>query len=394
MPANQNTLLSVNWDQVTAFRLMRHHLAERTPKESLLSVVNDMAGAQAQIYSAACTSIWSRVGAIQGVDIDQALHERALVRAACMRHTLFLVPSDHLAIYARGTAHTAEREFQWARRKGVPEGVLFAAIEAALGALDRPLTRPEIAERVSRTLGVQMQSIPGGGWGSRRRVAAVPVGELTYPVVDLLHLASSREVICYGPTQGNEPTFVRARAWIPNWQEIPMEQAESMLLRRYLHAYGPAIPADFALWSGFSLKRANEVWAREEDDLAGVNVGGWEAAILREDLEKLEHAGYHRPLVRLLPYFDTYLLGHRERKHLVPEKFLPEVYRPQGWIAPAILVDGCVRATWKHVQKGNLLQINVVPFEPLSPNIMAGIREEGDNLGRFLGVMDVEIQID
>ncbi|HEX5840185.1 MAG TPA: hypothetical protein VFY26_20270 [Anaerolineales bacterium] len=41
------------------------------------------------------------------------------------------------------------------------------------------------------------------------------MGDLTYPVVDLLHLVAARGVICYGPPRGNEPTFVRADAWIP-----------------------------------------------------------------------------------------------------------------------------------------------------------------------------------
>ena len=168
---------------------------------------------------------------------------------ACAARCFWCLPED-LAIFVRGSARRAEKEIRWARGKGVPDRVVDAAIDAALGALDQPLTRPEIAERVSRTLGVRMQAIHGGGWGSRRKLAAVPVGELTYPVVDLLHLAAARGVVCYGPNRGNEPTFVRADAWIPQWQDVPREQAEGMLLRMYLRAFGPATAADFALWTG------------------------------------------------------------------------------------------------------------------------------------------------
>jgi hypothetical protein len=311
-----------------------------------------------------------------------------------MRRTLFLVASEDLAIFVRGTARRAEKEIRWARGKGVPDRVVDAAIDAALDVLDQPLTRPEIAERVSRALGVRMRAIHGGGWGRRSKVAAVPVGQLTYPVVDLLHLVAARGVVCYGPNRGNEPTFVRADAWIPRWQDVPREQAEGMLLRRYLRAFGPATATDFALWTGITFTEAREIWAREQADFASVNVQGWAAAVLRKDLDELAQAEFERPLIRLLPYFDTFLLGHKEREHLVPMQHRPKVYRPQGWIAPVVLVDGRAAALWEHAKQGNSLRVKVAKFGSISRRIAAGIHEEARDLGRFLGIPNVDVQID
>jgi uncharacterized protein YcaQ len=389
----EHAQFSVTWNQVAAFRLARHHLLERAPKKALISVVGDMAGAQAQLLSAAQISLWSRVRDLRIPDVEKALRERSLVKASCMRRTLFLVPSKHLAIFVRGTAGRAEKEIRWARGKGVPDRVLNAAIDAALGVLDEPLTRPEIAERVSRALGLQIQTYHGGGWGNRRKLAAVPVGHLTYPVVDLLHLAGARGVVCYGPNRGNEPTFVRADAWIPQWQDVPREQAERLLLRAYLRAFGPATAADFALWSGITLTEAREIWARRQADFAPVNVEGWAAEVLREDLDELAQAEFERPLVRLLPYFDSFLLGHKEREHLVAMTHRPNVYRPQGWIAPVVLVDGRVTAVWEHVREGNRLRVKVAKFGPISRRISAAIREEARDLSRFLGIPNVDVQI-
>jgi hypothetical protein len=310
-----------------------------------------------------------------------------------MRRTLFLVPARQLAIFVRGTTQRAEKEVNWARRKGVPDRVLDAAIDAALGVLDQPLTRPEIADRVSGALGVQMQAIHGGGWGSRRKVAAVPVGELTYPVVDLLHLASARGVVCYGPNCGNEPTFVRADAWIPHWKDLPVEQAESLLLRKYLRAYGPATVIDFSMWTGISLTGARAIWAREEAAFAPVNVDSWTAAVLREDLDELALARLDRPLVRLLPYFDSYLLGHKERDHLVGLEDRNNVYRAQGWIAPVVLIDGRIAAVWVYHRAGDYLRVDVAPFGLLPRRVIAAIRKEARDLGRFLNVPNVEVQI-
>ena len=387
----------MTWNQVAAFRLARHHLSQRASKKALLSVARDMGGAQAQLLSAAQISLWPRVRDLQIQDVEKAMSERKLVKAACMRRTLFLVPSKDLAIFVRGTARRAEREIRWARGKGVPDRVTEAAIDATLNALDEPLTRPEIAERVSRSLGVQVQNFHGGGWGSRRKLAAVPVGQLTYPVVELLHLAAARGVFCYGPNRGNEPTFVRADAWIPGWEDVPAEQAEELLLRIYLRAFGPATAADFALWSGITLTEAREIWSRfagEHADLMTVNVQGWEATILREDLNELTKAEFERPLVCLLPYFDSFLLAHKEREHLMAATDRPKVYRPQGWIAPVVLVDGRVTAVWEHAREGNRLRVKVGKFGSMSRRVLGAIREAAQDLGRFLGISHVDVNVD
>ena len=394
MPITQGAPFSATWNQVSAFRLKQHHLVERASKKALVPVIRDMCGAQAQLLSAAQLSLWARVRGLRIDDVEKVLSKRILVKASCMRHTLFLVPSEDLAVFVRGSARRAEKEVRWARGKGVPDRVIDAAIEAALEALDEPRTRPEIAERVSRALGVRVSSAHGGGWGHRKKLDAVPVGHLMYPVVDLLHLAGARGVVCYGPNRGVEPTFVRADAWIPNWRDLPAEQAEEMLLRRYLRAYGPTTAADFSLWSGITITEARAIWSRVQADIVVVSIEGWEAAVLQEDLDELLQAKFERPLIRLLPYFDSFLIGHRERKHLVTIEHHPKVYRPQGWIAPVVLLDGQVAAVWEHARQGDRLTVKVTKFKPLSRRAIAGIQEEAQNLSRFLTAPNVEVKIE
>ncbi len=350
--ATQRKQISVTWNQVAAFRLLRHHLSARAPTKALLSVVRDMAGAQAQLLSAAHISLWSRVRDLEVAHVEEAISKRTLVKASCMRRTLFLVPSKHLAVFVRGTARRAEKEIRWTRGKGVPDRVIDAAIDAT-----------------------------------------VPVGDITFPVVDLLHLVAARGVVCYGPSRGNEPTFVRADAWIPHWRDIPREQAESILLRRYLQAFGPATATDFSLWSGISLTEAREVWAREQANFASVDVEGWTAAVLRKDLDELAQAEFEHPLIRLLPYFDTFLLGHKERDHLVAVDHRPKIYRAQGWISPVVLADGRVTAIWEQAREGSRLHVKVEKFGTLARGVAAGIREEARDLGRFLGTPHVDVQI-
>ena len=384
---------SVTWKQVAAFRLAQHHLSARASTRNLLTVADDMIGAQAQLFSAAQISLWSRVHGLRIKHVEEAINQRTLVKAACMRRTLFLVPAKHLATFVRGSARRAEKEIRWARGKGVPDRVIDAAINAALDALDEPLTRPEIADRVSQSLGVRKQNVQGGGWGSGREVAAVPVGDLIFPVVYLLHLAGARGVICYGPNRDNEPTFVRADTWIPQWQDLQREEAEGILLHKYLRAFGPATIADFSAWAGISLTEAREIWVREQADFATVDVEGWTATILQDDLDKLTRAKLEHPLIRLLPYFDTFLLAHKDRQHIVDLQHQPKVFRPQGWIAPVVLVDGRVVAAWKYTQAKSRLLITVEKFEPMSRNVIIAIHEEARDLGRFLQIPDIDIEV-
>ncbi|HEX5840184.1 MAG TPA: hypothetical protein VFY26_20265 [Anaerolineales bacterium] len=72
-----------------------------------------------------------------------------------------LVLSRDLAIFVWSSARRAENEIRWARGKGVPDRLIDAAIEAAPGVLDQPLTQPENAERLSRALGVRIHAYAG-----------------------------------------------------------------------------------------------------------------------------------------------------------------------------------------------------------------------------------------
>ncbi len=148
------------------------------------------------------------------------------------------------------------------------------------------------------------------------------------------------------------------------------------------------------MWCGISQTEARETWAHEQDDLATVDVEGWEATILRDDLNALTKARFDRPSVCLLPYFDTFLIGHRTRDHLAAVQHRPKIYRPQGWISPVVLVDGRAVATWKHTQERGHLRVEVTKFESLSRQVKDRINEEAQDLGRFLGIPNMDVHID
>lgn len=386
--------VSVSWAQVTAFRLSRHHLDVRARSHELASVARDMAGAQAQVLLAAQMSLWARVGGLRLSDLETALwKDRRLAKTWCMRRTMFLVPSNELAVFVRGSARRAEREFRWVLSRGVPEQELEKLIDGVLQALDRPTTQTELARAVSGSLGYRMRFKRGGGWGSRSEVPCVEVRGLAYPASYLLHLAGARGVYCSGPSSGNESTFVRADRWIPGWKDMPREQAERELALLYLEAYGPSTVSDFALWTGMFAGDAREIWSRIAPRTAEVDIEGQRASVLESDLPELQAAKVEGHAVSLLPYFDSFLLGHKSHRNIVGPEHHKQVYRAQGWVSPVLLVDGRARGVWSYARKSGRLETLIRPFSRLPEEVTLRLREEAADLGKFLGCESVTVKV-
>src|SRR5207245_8685969 len=62
--------IPVSREQVSAFRLSRHHLIDQAPASGLVQVAGDMGGAQAQLLSAAQISLWARTRGLRLANIE------------------------------------------------------------------------------------------------------------------------------------------------------------------------------------------------------------------------------------------------------------------------------------------------------------------------------------
>jgi hypothetical protein len=89
--------------------------------------------------------------------------------------------------------------------------------------------------------------------------------------------------------------------------------------------------------------------------------------------------------VNLLPAFDQYVVGAPRG---VPAALDPahraDVYRPQGWLSPVLLVDGVIAGTWSVNGKGRRTGIVVEPFEPLSAAVAQRAESEAERLMAIL----------
>jgi hypothetical protein len=105
--------------------------------------------------------------------------------------------------------------------------------------------------------------------------------------------------------------------------------------------------------------------------------------LLLEDVGVLNDSPVTKATIRLLPNFDSYLLAHREKDHLLTERHYKRVYRNQGWISPVVLIDGVIAGVWSHKLQGKRLLVDIEPFGKLSKAERAGIKQEAESLALF-----------
>jgi hypothetical protein len=367
----------VSWPQVHAFRLAGHHLTKRAPKKDLTRVVGDIGGVQAQLMSAAEMQVGVRVTCTCD-DVEGALWtHKTLAKTWLMRGTLHLIPADDLPLYTAAMSRRWTRlSNAWVKYTGLTEPELRDLFTAIGDELDqRPRTRQELIDAVSKGRSEQVQSVLRSGWGV-----------VLKPVAGAGHL-------CFGPNRGQSVTFVRPDRWLGSWRELDPDQALVEIARRYLRAYGPASKDDFARWWGGHTPGVGKVaWAGLARELASVSIEGHRADILAVDLKRLGRSA-DGSVVKLLPLFDPYLMGHGSRDHLFDAVYRSRVSRTAGWISAVVLVDGRVVATWTHKAVKQTLHIAIEPFRKLPPKARPEIRARAEELASTLGLAKVELTV-
>jgi hypothetical protein len=319
--------------------------------------------------SAAEMSIWTRRRETTRAEIGAALFERReIVKTSAMRLTLHLIPSDDLAIViaALRPASMAVVE-RWQARVGVRPDHARAVVETIMDGLrDGPRTQQELLELARKNAAKGMRAWLDKSWGALRA-----------PVVDGL--------IVYGPPRGSGTTFVRVDQWLPPQRSFGVDEARAELCRRFLSAFGPATAHDFAKWSGLKTSEARVVIAGLADELEAVGIEGASGWIRRLDRKALNESVLDEESLRLLGPFDSFLLAHATKEHLVAPKHYKRVYRPQGWISPVVMRGGTIIGVWFPETSSQTVTLGIELFGKATPGVREAIEREADALGRFLG---------
>lgn len=363
---------ALKWRQVHTWRLAQHGLSPHFDRQDFVKAVACTGGIQAQVMSAAELAICTRVEGFRSDDVRTALwQDRTLVKTWAMRGTLHLLSASELPLYvaARSTVDegdTWSNYFAYYGFTPAQQEAFLAAVPQVLG--KEPMTRQQLAMAVAERTGLAhlREFLLSLSWGT-------PLKPLAF-----------RGELCFGPSQGQQVTFVNPRAWFDTWQEIDPQPALQHMARRYLHAYGPATPDDFAFWWG----RVRKVFARKlfqsiADELEEVDVEGWRALALRTTLEPMQSLEAAES-IHLLPLFDAYTIGiPRDHEPVLAKLNKSRVFRQQGWITAVILVNGSMQGVWQYATRRSQTIVKVSLFCPSTAGIRKGIEAEMERLRDF-----------
>ena len=291
------------------------------------------------------------------------MEERSILRTWLMRMTVHLIPTED---YGWMAPLFAERIQAFARRRLRALDVSDSRCERALAAVRRELTA---GGELARSEAIAVAESAGFNATAETRT-------------HLLLLLVAGGDACVGPDRGRESVLVATRDWIGEPERRGREESLAELARRYFAAFAPAGERDFAFWSGLPLRECRvgvEAIAHELDELAG------------PDGRLLAPKGFtapapRSPVARLLPAFDTYLMGYASRSHAVDEAGERQILPGGGVLRPSICVDGRLVGVWSNRRSGRRLSVSLQPFGELPDAVVEALGHEVRDIGRFEGV--------
>jgi uncharacterized protein YcaQ len=380
-------VVATNLERLTRFYLQNHFLADQAGKSDVLAVVGKVCGLQSQLPMTPYYSLWSRVKEFEPEVLDRLLYtDKSLTKTWFMRGTLHMIPSQDLPVYHNALRRMwFEHHGRYMNEPGWPsredrKRKLYPKIKEALA--EKPLRRKELCDRVRVLLADESQPYEKlfSAWGG------------------ILKETSYLGLTVHGEPCGREACFARLDEWLPHvdLNDVSETEARRQLLKKYLRGYGPASAQDFACWSGMLTSEANKTIegskGLKQVQLEGSHIELW---MLEEDFRALEKVDVEAQVSpRLLPKYDSYLMGHKNRSRIIQEEALRKVYRPVvGEVAAAVLINGRIVATWTSKKTRRILKIIVSPLEKLSDNALATLRPVADELALFLGIKEAQLTL-
>ena len=373
MTTKSTPLASLTWSGVTARRMVRHALTEPAADRGPADIAGVLCGAHAQVLSAAELSIGRRIAGATRADVRRAVWEdRTLVKTFGPRGTVHLLCTADLPMWTGALSavptsvpmHPEPVRFTPAQADEV-----IAAIGDALA--DTELTVDELTEAiVDRTgpwAGERTMEAFGGRWPRWRQLTST---------------AAHHGVLCFGPNRGRNVTYTNPHRWLPGFRPDDGDAALRTLVTRYLYAYGPATPQHFGRWLSIPPRRAAALFDELAGELDCVELDGEPSWVMANDTETPRpHRG-----IRLLPYFDAFVVAGQPRQRLYPGTAATRALTPAGQAGnyPVLLVDGVVGGVWHQRRSGRTLAITVEPLRELTATQRRQLAAEVELVGAVM----------
>ncbi|MGH2604258.1 MAG: winged helix DNA-binding domain-containing protein, partial [Dehalococcoidia bacterium] len=306
-------------------------------------------------------ALWTRLADFQPTELSTLLLDRAVVRIALMRGTIYLVTAADCLSFRPLLQPVLARAFQATYGKRIAGVDLEPLVVAGRAYLTK---RPRTINELGRHLAARWPEHDGHA--------------LSQAIRNLVPLVQVPPRGLWGAS--GPAAHAPADVWLGRSPSV--EPAIDDLVLRYLAAYGPATVHDIQTWSG--LTRLGPVLYRLRPRLATFQDE------LGNELFDLPEAPRPCPdspaPLRFLAEFDTALLSHRDRTRIISDAQRRVVFTVNGIVKGTILVDGFVAGIWNIISSRTDATLRIDSFAPLPAATQAGLAEEGERLLHFAAV--------
>jgi hypothetical protein len=347
-----------------AARRLRAQRLTGDPFASAVDAVRWLGAVQSQDFAGAKWALGQRTREVTESELDRLFDAGAVLRTHVMRPTWhFVLPEDICWLLELTGPRVRLRLAARHRQLEIDEGV-FARTNAAFSAAlagGRHLTRPELGE-VLRAAGISTDGA---------RLAHLILG------------AELEGLIASGPRHGKQFSYALLAERAPGARALDRTEALAEVTRRYFRSHGPAQIGDFVWWSGLTVADARTGIALAGAALGHQLVDGkgyWfdpEAA----------PAGEAAAVAHLLPNFDEYTVGYRDRAAVVhrDRTFDASLFSFGSVLSNVVTVGGRVRGAWRRTVVRDAVRVEIRLLDRLQPLETAAVEDAGRRLGRFLG---------
>ncbi len=310
--------------------------AFETPGE----VVRWMGAMQAQDYHQAVWAVGSRMASPTLAAVEAAIEAGDILRTWPMRGTIHFVAAEE----ARWRVELA------ADRVRSSAAARLRQLELTDDDIDRcrDVAEARLAGRKRMQRGDLLRAFDESG------VSAA--GQRGYHILSQLAL---RAVLCLGPNDGKQQTYVLLADWTHGAPSRPRGEALGELARRYAISHGPASAHDLAWWAGITVTDARAGFEAARPDVTSRAVDGtayWVAAGADDQAVDARH-------LALLAGYDEYLLGYQNRDAVIDPAHAPAICPgANGVFYPMVVVGGQIVGTWRRTLRRDLAVIGRAVF--------------------------------
>ena len=345
-------------------RLRLHNQSIAQPAfEKPGDVVAWLGAIQAQDYLGALWAVGLRMSHAVEKDIEQALADRTIIRTWPMRGTLhFVAPADARWMLKLLTPRVVSANERRRQQFDLDDATFARSKDVFLGALQggRQLSRDGMYQALED--------------------AHIPTANQRG--LHILGWLAQAGVICFGPRQGKQQTFVLLDEWVPAARTLERDEALAELARRYFTSHGPATVQDFVWWSGLRTADAKAGLDMASSHLAHETVGN-QTYWLPQTIRTAKEAA---PTVYLLPNYDEYLVGYKNRDDVFDPAHAKLVNTGTGVFTSAIVLDGQVVGTWKRMLNKGSVVITPSLFTSLTKAKYQAFVAAANRYAAFLGL--------